>query len=80
MKQYKVLSLMLFALLSVGILRAEETKFFSNPVFAHDWADPDVWQGDDGNYYTFSTAGTSVSMTTDRTSRRRMWKSSPTSR
>ena len=61
MKQYKVLSLMLFALLSVGILRAEETKFFSNPVFAHDWADPDVWQGDDGNYYTFSTAGAKYS-------------------
>ena len=52
---------MLFALLSVGILRAEETKFFSNPVFAHDWADPDVWQGDDGNYYTFSTAGAKYS-------------------
>ena len=61
MKQYKVLSLMLFALLSVGILHAEETKFFSNPVFAHDWADPDVWQGDDGNYYTFSTAGAKYS-------------------
>ena len=61
MKQYKVLSLMLFALLSVGILHAEETKFFSNPIFAHDWADPDVWQGDDGNYYTFSTAGAKYS-------------------
>ena len=61
MKQYKVLSMMLFALLSVGILRAEETKFFSNPVFAHDWADPDVWLGDDGNYYTFSTAGAKYS-------------------
>ena len=61
MKQYKVLSLMLLALLSCGILRAEETKFFSNPVFAHDWADPDVWQGDDGNFYTFSTAGAKYS-------------------
>jgi len=61
MKQYKVLSLMLLALLSCGILRAEETKFFSNPVFAHDWADPDVWQGDDGIYYTFSTAGAKYS-------------------
>lgn len=57
MKQYKVLGLMLLALLSCGILRAEETKFFSNPVFPHDWADPDVWQGDDGLYYSFSTAG-----------------------
>lgn len=61
MKQYKVLSLMLLALLSFGILRAQETKFFSNPVFAHDWADPDVWLGDDGNYYTFSTAGAKYS-------------------
>ena len=52
---------MLLALLSCGILRAEETKFFSNPVFAHDWADPDVWQGDDGNFYTFSTAGAKYS-------------------
>lgn len=61
MKLYKVLSVMLFALLTCGVLRAEETKFFSNPVFAHDWADPDVWQGDDGHYYTFSTAGAKYS-------------------
>lgn len=61
MKLYKVLSVMLLALVSCGILHAEDSEFFSNPVFAHDWADPDVWQGDDGNYYTFSTAGAKYS-------------------
>lgn len=62
MMKTRVMSLILLSVLSTGILRAaDETKFFSNPVFAHDWADPTVWQGDDGLNYTFSTAGTKYS-------------------
>jgi len=61
-KKCRLMSLLLLLVLSTGILRAaDETKFFSNPVFAHDWADPTVWQGDDGLYYTFSTAGAKYS-------------------
>ncbi len=62
LKKCRLMSLLLLLALSTGVLRAaEESKFFSNPVFAHDWADPTVWQGDDGLYYTFSTAGAKYS-------------------
>lgn len=50
--------LFLACLLSAGIAHAaSNSKTFSNPVFPYDWPDPTVWQGDDGRYYTFSTAG-----------------------
>ena len=39
------------------------TLEYSNPVFIYDWPDPTVWQGDDGLYYSYSTAGTQASYT-----------------
>ena len=54
----KILSLLVLLSLSHWILYAQDsTQTFANPVFAHDWPDPTVWQGDDSLYYTFSTAG-----------------------
>lgn len=51
--------LLLFLLMPhcVQALAASGGARFSNPVFAYDWPDPTVWQGDDGRYYSFSTAG-----------------------
>lgn len=58
-KHYHQLGLLILVALShVTLYAQDETKTFSNPVFAHDWPDPTVWMGDDSLYYTFSTAGT----------------------
>ncbi len=48
--------MLLFA--HVALQAQDKTETFANPVFAHDWPDPTVWQGDDSLYYSFSTAGT----------------------
>lgn len=56
----RYLSVLCFSLLSIfsfSILSAEDNPLFSNPLNDRDWADPTVWQGDDGRYYTFSTSG-----------------------
>ena len=56
---HKLLNLLVLLPLSLGVVHAQgESETFSNPVFAHDWPDPTIWQGDDSLYYTFSTAGT----------------------
>ena len=56
---HKLLNLLVLLPLSLEVLHAQgESETFSNPVFAHDWPDPTIWQGDDSLYYTFSTAGT----------------------
>lgn len=56
---HKLLNILVLFSLLPGVLHAQtETETFSNPVFAHDWPDPTVWQGDDSLFYTFSTAGT----------------------
>lgn len=40
------------ALFMASALRAEDIK---NPVWPYDWADPTIWQAEDGNYYSVST-------------------------
>jgi len=41
-----------------------------NPVTRHDWADPTVWQADDGYYYSMATGGRSLIRSTDL----RLWQ------
>lgn len=35
--------------------RAEQGQSIHNPVWPRDWADPTVWQGEDGRYHSIST-------------------------
>lgn len=43
---------------TVMVINTIVQSTYANPVFAYDWPDPTVWQGDDQRFYTYSTAGT----------------------
>ena len=56
----KLLLLFCFVSVALAARAASDYLTYTNPVFAHDWADPSIWRGDDGRMYTFSTSGTGI--------------------
>jgi len=61
-----LLSLLLMGIFTSASARvASDEKQVSNPVWGPDWADPTVWVGDDGAYYSVATGLRQLIRSTD---------------